>query len=74
MNEIKKRYDEETLDAVIDKLRRYEDRKNREPEPKVIPSASPSRSHWRERRQGFLSGILHAITIIEKLKAIKETK
>ena len=46
-------------------LETYNDKKS-EPLPTIIPRACPSRSHYKERRQGFLSGLLIAKEAIAK--------
>lgn len=45
--------------------KKYEDKKNK-PMPYAIPKICPSRSHYRERRQGALSGLLIAIDIAKQ--------
>lgn len=63
-------------DRVVEEIasliqEKYEDKK-KEPLPNIIPMACPSRSHYKERRQGVLSGILIARDIILSLIQPKE--
>ena len=55
-NEIQKRYSKEKKDGM----------------PSFIPKASPSRSHYYERRQGFMSGLLVADDLLQKLSSLNE--
>jgi len=59
---------EETKKADIEIIQKYYEKKKIEPLPTMRPKASPSLSHYKERTQGFLSGLLVAKDLLSNLQ------